>query len=178
MRRTFTIVVLLLVFAMLGALVWVSNQLGAIKRKAVDAPKQASPSQTAPTPPPSPTAAESLLEGYGDPATPPIEDLRKIQRVATGYFSVIKDSTRFPVGGNEDFSAALRGGNVNREVFVRAENPVFSPTGLLMDRWSSLLIVHPQAWRQLEFRSAGPDRIPYNADDLILSPSGVSSGGN
>ena len=177
MRRTFTIVVLLLIFAMLGALVWVSNNLGVIKRKS-ESPKVVVESQTPPPQPTKPTASEALLAGYGDPATPPIEDLRKIQRVATGYFSVIKDSGRFAIGGNEDFSAALRGGNPNREVFVRSGNPVFSPAGLLVDRWGSPVIVHPEAWRQLEFRSAGPDRIPYNEDDLILAPNGNSRTGN
>ncbi len=122
-----------------------------------------------------PTAAESLLVGFGDPATPPVEDLRKLQRVAIGYYSLIKDSQRFPIGGNEDFAAALRGENPNREVFVRPGNPLFSPEGLLIDRWGSPLIIHPLAWRQLELRSAGPDRIPHNADDLVLSPTGISS---
>lgn len=121
-----------------------------------------------------PTAAESLLVGYSDAATPPIEDLRKIHRIAVGYFSVIKDASRFPIGGNEDFAAALRGENPNREVFVRAGHPLFSPAGLLVDRWGSPLVVHPVAWQQLELRSAGPDRIPHNADDLVLSPAGAT----
>ena len=116
-----------------------------------------------------------MLTDYGDIATPPIEDLRKIQRVAMGYFSIMKNAQRSPIGGNEDFSAALRGENPNREVFVRSNNPLFSPSGLLLDRWKSPVIVHPQSWQQLELRSAGPDQIPYNSDDLILSPSGVSS---
>ena len=171
MRRPFTIVVLLLVSAMLGMLVWVSNNLGKIERKA--APRFVE-SRVSPQQPSRPTASEALLEGYGDPATPPIEDLRKMHRVATGYFSVIKESGRFAIGGNEDFSAALRGENPNREVFVRPGNPVFSPAGWLVDRWGSALIIHPEAWRQLEFRSAGPDRIPYTHDDLILAPTGAS----
>jgi hypothetical protein len=124
--------------------------------------------------PQKPTAAESLLEGYADPASPPIEDLRKIHRVAIGYFSLIKDASRFPIGGNEDFAAALRGENPNREVFVRPGNPVFSPAGLLIDRWGSPLVVHPLAWQQLELRSAGPDLIPHSADDLVLAPTGAS----
>lgn len=103
-----------------------------------------------------------------------MDDLRKIHRVATGYFSVIKESSRFPIGGNEDLSAALRGENANREVFISASHPVFSREGLLVDRWDTPLIVHPEAWRQLELRSAGPDRIPHNADDLILSPAGTA----
>lgn len=177
MHRTFGIVVLLLVFAMLGVLVWVSNNLGTIQRKVAVAPKTVVKSQGTPTPSAAPTAAESLLAGYADPATPPLEDLRKIHRVTTGYFSVIKDSGRFPIGGNEDLSAALRGENANREIFVNPGHPVFSKDGLLVDRWGSPLIVHPEAWRQLELRSAGPDRIPHNADDLILSPAGTTAPG-
>jgi len=175
MRRIFSIVVLLLIFGMLGALVWVSNQLGTIHRKSVAAPKAVARSEVTPTPPATPTACEALLSGYGDPTTPPIDDLRKIQHVAIGYFSLIKDSQRFPIGGNEDFSAALRGENANREIFIRPGNAVFSSDGLLIDRWGSPLIVHPLAWRELEIRSAGPDRIPHNADDLVLAPNGNSS---
>ncbi len=121
-----------------------------------------------------PTASERLLERYADPATPPLDDLRKIHRVVIGYFSLIKNAIRFPIGGNEDFAAALRGENPNGQVFVRSGNPVFSADGLLIDRWGSPLIVHALAWQQLELRSAGPDRVPYTADDLVLSPAGVA----
>ncbi len=172
MRRLFPIFGLILVFAMVAILAWVSNQLDVVKKRLPAKPVQ---SQIQPVPPSAPTASESLLTGYGDPATPPLEDLRKIQRVAVGYFSLVKDARHFPIGGNEDFSAALRGENPNREIFIRAGQPVFSREGLLIDRWGSPLIVHPEAWRELELRSAGPDRIPYNGDDLLLSPTGTSS---
>ena len=73
----------------------------------------------------------------------------------------------------EGLAAALRGENPNREVFVKPTSSVFSPDGLLTDRWGSPLIVHPEAWKQLEIRSAGPDRVAYNADDLIITPAGI-----
>jgi hypothetical protein len=174
MRRSFPIAVIILLFALLAVVVWISNNLD-VKPKRGSA--QMVKSEVKPPPLDSATPSESLLTGYADPATPPVEDLRKIHRVGVGYFSLIKDPRRFPIGGNEDFSAALQGDNPNREVFVRRNHPVFSPAGLLIDRWGSPLIVHPEAWRQLELRSAGPDRIPYNGDDLILSPAGVSSKG-
>ncbi len=132
------------------------------------------PSQEAAAIPPAlPTAAESLLQGYGDAAVPPIEDLRKMQHVVTGYFSAIKDSSRNPIGGNEDLAAALKGENPNREIFLRADHPVFSADGRLLDRWGTPLIVHPEGWRQLTLRSAGPDKAPYTADDLLLDPRGM-----
>ena len=172
MHRLFSIAGLILVFVMVAMLAWVSNQLDVVKKRLPVKPAQ---SQIQPTLQSAPTASESLLTGYADPATPPIEDLRKIQHVAVGYFSLIKDARRFPIGGNEDLSAALRGENPNRETFIRAGHPVFSREGLLLDRWGSPLIVYPEAWRELELRSAGPDRIPYNGDDLVLSPTGTSS---
>ncbi|MCW1884351.1 hypothetical protein OKA04_06380 [Luteolibacter flavescens] len=122
-----------------------------------------------------PTAAEKILEGYADPATPPIDDLRKIHRVTSGYFSVVKDASRFPIGGNADLAAALRGENPNREVFVRDGNPIFSGDGLIIDRWGSPVIVHPEGWKQIELRSAGPDKTAYTADDLVLAASGAAS---
>lgn len=119
-----------------------------------------------------PTASEKLLEGYADPTTPPIEDLKKIHRVVAGYFSVVKDTSRFPIGGNADLAAALRGENANEEIFVPEGHAVFSKDHLLLDRWGSPLVVHPEGWKQLELRSPGPDRQPYTEDDLILSPEG------
>lgn len=118
------------------------------------------------------TAAASLLEGYADPATEPIDDLRKLHRVVVSYFSVMKDSSKHPIGGNADLAAALRGENPNKEIFLPANHPLFSADGLLLDRWNTPLIVHPEAWRELELRSAGPDKTPYTADDLILLPNG------
>ena len=125
-----------------------------------------------PTPP---TAAEALLDGYGDAATPPIEDLRKVHRVAMGYFSIVKDPSRFPIGGNADLAAALRGENANREILVGKDHSIFTTDGLLKDRWGQPLIVHPEGWRRLELRSAGPDGIGYNEDDVVLSPSGMQT---
>lgn len=125
--------------------------------------------------PEEPTPAEAILDGYGDPATPPIEDLRKIHRIVTGYFSVVKDGTRNPIGGNADLAAALRGENPNRETFVRPGHPIFAKDGSIIDRWGSAIVVHPEAYRQVGLRSSGPDLAPYTADDLVLSPSGIQA---
>lgn len=158
----------LIALALLALLVWLFLSTGS-----EPASPPASPARTSPPPQASaPTAAESLLAGYGDPATEPIDDLRKLHRVVTGYFSVVKDSARNPIGGNADLAAALRGENPNKEVFLPANHPLFSADGLILDRWNTPLVVHPEAWRELELRSAGPDKTPYTGDDLILLPKG------
>jgi len=148
-------------------------------------PAPASPSATPPPPPQSqlpapPSAAplpgDRLLEGFGDPSTPPVEDLRKVHRLVSGYFSVIKDLTRHPIGGNADLAACLLGENINRQPFLRREHPAINGEGLLVDRWGTPLSVHPEAARSLTLRSAGPDREMYSDDDLVLLPDGVANG--
>lgn len=159
--------------AILGVLTWLFFMPDSEKRGAASVAAPPTPSQSAPPPQPKQTASEGLLSGYGDSSTAPIEDLRKLHHVLGGYFSVIKDASKNSIGGNADLAAALRGENPNRTVFLSPSHRIFSAEGLLMDRWGSPLIVHPEGWRQLELRSAGPDKIPYNGDDLILSPTGL-----
>ena len=69
----------------------------------------------------------------------------------------------------------MKGANANRQVFVAEGHPVFSAEGLLLDRWGTPLVVHPEAWRQLELRSAGPDKTAYTEDDLVLTPKGTQA---
>lgn len=148
-----------------------------LRKTPVEPGRSASPAVASTTlPAPSgPVPGDALLERYGDPALPPMEDVRAIHQVMGGYFSVIKDASRYPIGGNADLAAALRGENANREVFVRHDSRVFNAEGLLIDRWGTPLVVHPEGWRRIELRSAGPDQTPYTGDDLILSPTGIAT---
>ncbi len=129
-------------------------------------------SQPAPAPERQPLPGDRLLATWADPASPPIEDLRKVRAVVLGYFSVIKDVTRHPIGGNADLTACLLGENASRQPFLRADHPAVSSDRLLIDRWNTPLFVHPEAARELTLRSAGPDKALFTADDLILSPNG------
>lgn len=159
---------LLVVVVILGGWWWIESRPG---DPPLDPPLAPSRSEQKSVPAPV-LPGDGVLSGYGDPEVEPIEDLRKVHRVLTGYFSVVKDNSRFPIGGNADLAEALRGRNAAGEVFVSPEHPVFSEEGLLLDRWGQPLIIHPEAWREIEIRSAGPDGIAYNGDDLILAPNG------
>lgn len=159
----------ILALVILALLVWLFLNTGSKPASPTPGTPRASPAPQAPAP----TAAVALLAGYADPATEPIDDLQKLHRVITGYFSIVKESSRYPIGGNADLAAALRGENPNKEILLPANHPVFSDDGLLLDRWKTPLIVHPEAWRELELRSAGPDKMPYTEDDLVLSPAGL-----
>ena len=115
---------------------------------------------------------EVLMMEYGSPTTQPEEDLIAVTRVLTGYFSIIKDEHRYPIGGNEDLAARLLGENSSRQAFLPADHPVFGPEGRLVDRWGSPLFVHPLASRSIGLRSAGPDQRLFTEDDLVIQPDG------
>lgn len=133
-------------------------------------PPQPTESRTPSVPATGPLPGEALMVSYGDPSTDPLEDLKAIDRVLTGYFSIIKDHSKYPIGGNADLAAALRGENAGQQAFLPADHPAFDATEQLVDRWGTPLFVHPVAGRELELRSAGPDREMFTDDDIELNP--------
>ncbi|GAB4173537.1 MAG: hypothetical protein Fur0032_13170 [Terrimicrobiaceae bacterium] len=45
-----------------------------------------------------------------------------------------------------------------------------SPDGQLLDRWGVPYHLHQMSSNDLDFRSAGPDRELFTADDLVSTP--------
>ncbi|MCU0796215.1 MAG: hypothetical protein MUF31_09805 [Akkermansiaceae bacterium] len=135
-----------------------------------------SPAPTASAPPPVTAPAElpgdHLLADWGSEETRPIEDLRKLRALTLGYFSVIKDLSRHPIGGNADLTACLLGKNPEKRAFLRPDHPALRDGTEIIDRWGTPIFVHPEAARELTLRSAGEDRAMFTADDLVLAPNG------
>ena len=121
-----------------------------------------------------PLPGDALLADFGSPETAPIDDVRKLHNLVSGYFSVVKDLTRHPIGGNADLAACLLGENINREPFIRPTHPALNDDQLLIDRWGTPFFIHPEAAREITIRSAGPDTEMFTADDLIILPTGLS----
>ncbi len=113
------------------------------------------------------------MRDYASPETEPIKDLIAIHRVLTGYFSIVKDHKHYPIGGNDDLAAALLGQNSGKQAFLPADHVAFGSDGRLIDRWGTPIFVHPEEARCIELRSAGPDKVMFNEDDLVLSSTGV-----
>jgi hypothetical protein len=70
------------------------------------------------------------------------------------------------VGTNAEITSALRGDNLKQ---VRVELPPtskISEAGELTDQWSTPYFFHQLSARQMEIRSAGPDRKMWTEDDL------------
>lgn len=132
-------------------------------------------SSTAAPPPPvgsGPAPGDGLLAGYADPALPPQNDVLLMARAISNFLLIDKQATARPLSANEEWSAALRGRRSGDAPWISARPPVFDSALRLIDRWGTPLIFHALGGRQWEIRSAGPDRKPWTADDLMEKFSG------
>lgn len=75
-----------------------------------------------------------------------------------------------PVGENAEITAALTGDNVHRFAFIPRGHRAINGAGELCDRWGTPFRFHQLSGRQMEIRSAGPDRKFGTSDDAAWSP--------
>lgn len=75
-----------------------------------------------------------------------------------------------PVGENAEITAALTGDNIHRFAFIPRRHRAINVRGELCDRWGTPFRFHQLSGRQMEIRSAGPDRKFGTADDAALTP--------
>ena len=120
--------------------------------------------QPAPTPAPHPAAA--ALANYGKPENSPRDDLRAVASVLD-TFRLLAKGDALPLGSNEEISAALRGETRAKLALLPRDHLAFDKTGKLVDRWGTPLFFHAQSAKEIEIRSAGPDREMDTADDII-----------
>lgn len=72
-----------------------------------------------------------------------------------------------PVGENDEITAALLGKNQKRVAYLPAKGNFLNASGQLIDRWGTPYFFHQLSAKQMEIRSAGPDREFYTTDDVI-----------
>lgn len=72
-----------------------------------------------------------------------------------------------PVGTPAEIMKSLMGGNPKSATLGPPDGLPLNEQGELLDRWGSPFFFHQLSAETLEIRSAGPDRILWNEDDLI-----------
>jgi hypothetical protein len=97
-------------------------------RAARQGPAQARPARGPDTP------GAQILAGYASPASDAPSDLRLMHRALENFCLLVKGADPLPLGSNEEISAALRGKNKARMVFLPDGHPAFDAQGRLMDR--------------------------------------------
>lgn len=126
---------------------------------AQSAREAAAQSNIVPAPPAQPTA-EVLTN------LPPATVMENVQRAFRDY------AARFggnPVGTNLEITRALAGDNPRQVNFLDEESGVrANAAGELVDPWGVPFFLHQLAAREMEIRSAGPDRRMWTEDDLVV----------
>lgn len=95
-------------------------------------------------------------------------DLAIVHKVLTNY---LLEFGALPVGANREITAQLSGRNTRRHAPLPPDLPAISEGGELLDRWGTPFFFHALSAREMEVRSAGPDRELYTADDALWTPS-------
>ena len=73
-----------------------------------------------------------------------------------------------PVGSNAEITKALLGANAKKTKFVVPGDARLNDKGELVDPWRTPYFFHQLSAREMEIRSAGPDRRLWTDDDIVL----------
>jgi hypothetical protein len=92
--------------------------------------------------------------------------LEKMRRAIVNYGSTFSGN---PVGTNPEIAAALNGENPKQIKFIDPENGLrINGKGELVDSWGTPFFFHQLSATDMEIRSAGPDKIMWTGDDLVI----------
>ena len=112
-----------------------------------------------------PVAAEAAAQLH-DPNAEPLDDLFIVEELI-GYHLRMFNSV--PGGGeNVDIMRHMMGGNERRVALISPDHPAINESGELVDRWGTPFHFHQLSRRQLDVRSAGPDKELWTEDDVLI----------
>lgn len=92
-------------------------------------------------------------------------DLENVQNMFRNFRTRMKEN---PVGTNAEIMKAVMGGNPASAQLGPPEGQSLNEQGELLDRWGTPYFFHQLTKDTMEVRSAGQDRVLWNADDLVL----------
>lgn len=137
------------------------------------APTPVSPQPTsAPKAPRIPLPGERILSGYGAEGMGLKEDLTLMFHCLDTFFLAAKGMKDRPLGANGEIAAALRGEGWVKVAFLPRDHPAFGAGGELVDRFGTPLFFHAETAGVFSIRSAGPDRVMWNGDDVQRQANG------
>jgi hypothetical protein len=73
-----------------------------------------------------------------------------------------------PVGTNAEITKTLQGDNLRRVNFLGKDSQRINANGELVDAWGTPYFFHQLSARQMEIRSAGPDKRMWTEDDIVM----------
>lgn len=103
-------------------------------------------------------------------ATPParadlVAELDNVRLMLRDYRTLMGDN---PVGSNAEIMKAIMGGNPKHARLGPPEGQSVNGEGELVDRWGTPYFFHQLSATHMEIRSAGPDKIMWTSDDIVV----------
>jgi hypothetical protein len=134
------------------------------------APGQSNPNVSAtPAVPSAPAKPLPYIIGSADAPPANIDPqivLENMRRAVINYGSTFSGN---PVGTNPEIAAALNGENPKQIKFIDPEKGLrINGQGELVDPWGTPFFFHQLSATDTEVRSAGPDKIMWTPDDLVI----------
>ncbi|HEY0368673.1 MAG TPA: hypothetical protein VGC85_03670 [Chthoniobacterales bacterium] len=114
------------------------------------------------------TAGTSIAASTAAPVPPDPEamiDVDKVNLMIRDYRSVFGEN---PVGTNADIMAEIMGRNAKQAKLGPPEGMQLNERGELIDRWGTPYFFHQISRDHMEIHSAGPDRIMWTDDDVVI----------
>ena len=91
-------------------------------------------------------------------------DVDKIYLMLRDYRTLMGTN---PVGTNAEIMKAVMGGNPRSAQLGPPEGQRLNENGELVDRWGTPYFFHQLSARDMEIRSAGPDKALWTSDDIV-----------
>jgi hypothetical protein len=93
--------------------------------------------------------------------------MENMRRAIHGFGSMFGGN---PVGLNSEITAQLSGDNPKHINFINPEAGMrINANGELIDPWGTPYFFHQLSGTDMEIHSAGPDRIMWTSDDIVVS---------
>ena len=100
------------------------------------------------------------------PKLPPATVLENMRTAIRDYGSMFGEN---PVGNNAEITSALNGDNPKQAKFIQPDSGLrINGKGKVIDPWGTPLFFHQISGSETEIRSAGPDKVMWTTDDLII----------
>ena len=140
---------------------------GALRRAAPDEPVAPNATSTPPTQVlnAAPTASVAVPQTPESSSLPGETVLQNLRLSFRQYASAFGEN---PVGTNPEITSALQGENPKHINFLHSDGNRVNANGELVDVWGTPYFFHQLSANEMEIRSAGPDRVMYTGDDLVI----------
>lgn len=138
----------------------------ATREPEAEEPIASGPTAVAGAPHPSAPALTSPVADTLESSTLPAQTVLENMRTDIRQFGAAFGEN--PVGTNPEITTALQGDNPKHINFLKPDGNRVNSKGELVDVFGTPYFFHQISGHEMEIRSAGPDRIMYTADDLVI----------